>query len=100
MGLFLFLGGYVMVTRHTLGEARGLLSDAQQYGNVFNLVYSGLTYWLDRYTDAKTSWYHGIKHYLLDWMDEAFDDSTDNYGLVHSPEMATAIGELVERMLN
>ena len=89
-----------MNTKNTLDDMRELLSDAQQGAGIFDLVYSGLTYWLDRYADANTAWYHGIKHYLLDWMDEAFDDSTNNYGLVHSPEMATAIGELVERMLN
>jgi hypothetical protein len=89
-----------MVTRHTLGEARELLSDAEQYGNVFNLVYSGLTYWLDRYADANTAWYHGIKHYLLEWLDENYAGSVNISRIAHSPEMATAIGELVERMLD
>ena len=89
-----------MVTRHTLGEARELLSDAQQYGNVFNLVYSGLTYWLDRYADTNTAWYHGIKHYLLEWLDENYAGSVNISRIAHSPEMATAIGEFVERMLD
>jgi len=89
-----------MATRYTLDEARELLSDAQQYGNIFDLVASGLTWWLEKYGDTRTAWYHGIKHYLLEWMDEVCNDSNSNYGLAHSPEMATAIGEFTERMLD
>jgi hypothetical protein len=49
-----------MATRYTLDEARELLSDAQQYGNIFDLVASGLTWWLEKYADTRTAWYHGI----------------------------------------
>ena len=53
-----------MNTKNTLDDMRELLSDAQQGAGAFDLVYSGLTYWLDRYADTNTAWYHGIKHYL------------------------------------
>jgi len=53
-----------MNTKNTLDDMRELLSDAQQGAGIFDLVYSGLTYWLDRYADTNTAWYHGIKHYL------------------------------------
>ena len=55
-----------MATRYTLDEARELLSDAQEYGNIFDLVASGLTWWLEKYTDTRPAWCHGIKHYLLE----------------------------------
>ena len=89
-----------MNTKSTLDDMRELLSDAQQGAGIFDLVYSGLTYWLDRYADTNTAWYHGIKHYLLEWLDENYAGSVNISRIAHSPEMATAIGELVERMLD
>jgi len=43
------------------------------------------------------AWHHGILHHLESWLESAVVSTVVR---THSPEMATAIGEFVERMLD
>ena len=43
------------------------------------------------------AWHHGIPYHLESWLELAVVSTVVR---THSPEMATAIGEFVERMLD
>ena len=87
-----------MVIRDKVDIARQLLDTAQTEGDIFGKVANSLTYWIQKYADTRAAWYHGILHHLEDWMKEN-EESTDP-SLARDPEMATAIGEFVERMMD
>ena len=82
----------------TLIEALELLNTAQRNGDIFGQTARGFTHWLDKYHDNRTAWHHGILHHLENWVEEIEEPITP--GLLRRPEMATAIGEFVERMLD
>ena len=82
----------------TLSEARQLLDIAQRNGDILGQTTRGFTYWLDKYADNRTAWYHGILYHLENWVEENEEPITP--GLLRGPEMATAIGEFVEGMLD
>ena len=46
---------------------------------------------------ARAAWHHGILHHLRSWL-ELNEEAT--VVSLHSPEMATALGEFAERMLD
>ena len=81
----------------TLSEARQLLDIAQRNGDILGQTTRGFTYWLDKYADNRTAWHHGILHHLRSWL-ELNEEATAVS--LHSPEMATALGEFAERMLD
>ena len=82
----------------TLIEALELLNTAQRNGDIFGQTARGFTHWLDKYHDNRTAWHHGILHHLENWVEENQEYGT--LGLLGGPEMATAIGEFVEGMLD
>ena len=93
-----------MITHMKLDEARELLNTAQERGYIFSKVANGLTYWIQKYADARAAWYYGVLHYLESWVEESgyFLESVGPIGGIDysSPELATAIGEFVEEMLD
>jgi hypothetical protein len=82
----------------TFIEARELLDTAQRKGDIFGQTARGINHWVDRYADYRTAWHHGILHHLENWAEENEESITP--GLLRGPEMATAIGEFVEGMLD
>ena len=63
----------------------------------------GLTYWIQKYADARAAWYYGVLNYLESWVEGSgyFLESVGPIFRIDysSPELATAIGEFVEEML-
>ena len=87
-----------MITSNKLDEAKEILDMAQRDGDIFGQTARGFTHWLDKYHDNRTAWHHGILHHLENWVEENQEYGT--LGLLGGPEMATAIGEFTERMLD
>ena len=97
VGLFLFSEGINMVIKHKLDEARDLLDKAQQNDDIFGKTARSISYWAGKYGDYRMAWHHGILFHLETWLELA---EVDTVVRTHSPEMATAIGEFVEHMLD
>ena len=87
-----------MITNNRLDEARELLVMAQNGEDIFGQTARGFAHWLEKYADNRTAWHHGVLHHLEDWIEE--NEESTSHGLLRGPEMATAIGEFVEGMLD
>ena len=87
-----------MVTRYSVADAGNLLDTAQREGDIFGQTARGFAHWLEKYADNRTAWHHGILHHLENWVEENEEPITP--GLLRGPEMATAIWEFVEGMLD
>ena len=87
-----------MVTRYSVVDALNLLDTAQREGDIFGQTARGFAHWLEKYADNRTAWHHGVLHHLEDWIEE--NEGSTSHGLLRGPEMATAIGEFVEGMLD
>ena len=97
VGLFLFSEGINMAIKHKLDEARDLLDKAQQDDDIFGKTARAITHWVDRYGDYRMAWHHGILFHLETWLELA---EVSTVVRTHRPEMATAIDEFLERMLD
>ena len=86
-----------MVTKHKLDEARDLLNEAQQDDDIFGKTARSISYWAEKYGDFRSAWHHGILFHLETWLELA---EVSTVVRTHTPEMATAIGEFIERMLD
>ena len=86
-----------MVTKHKLDEARDLLNEAQQDDDIFGKTARSISYWAEKYGDFRSAWHHGILFHLETWLELA---EVSTVVRTNSPEMASAIGEFVERMLD
>ena len=86
-----------MVTKHKLEEARDLLKEAQQDDDIFGKTARSISYWAEKYGDFRSAWHHGILFHLETWLELA---EVSTVVRSNSPEMASAIGEFVERMLD
>ena len=86
-----------MAIKHKLDEALDLLDKAQQDDDIFGKTARSISYWADKYGDYRSAWHHGILFHLETWVELAEVSTVDR---THSSEMATAIGEFVERMLD
>ena len=86
-----------MVTKHKLDEALDLVDKAQQDDNIFGKTARSISYWAEKYGDYRSAWHHGILFHLETWLELA---EVSTVVRTHGPEMATAIGEFVERMLD
>ena len=82
-----------MVTKHKLDEARDLVDKAQQDDDIFGKTATAITYW----ADYRSAWHHGVLYHLEMWLELA---EVSTVVRTHTPEMATAIGEFVNRMLD
>ena len=98
MGLFLFLEAINMVTKQSkLDEARDLVDKAQQEDDIFGKTYSAMSYWADKYGDYRSAWFHGVLYHLETWLELA---EMSTVVRTCTPEMATAIGEFLDRMMD
>ena len=97
MGLFLFSEGINMATKHKLDEARDLLDKAQQDDDIFGKTARAISYWGEKYGDYRSAWHHGILFHLETWLELA---EVSTVVRTHTPEMATAIGEFLDRMMD
>ena len=97
VGLFLFWEGINMAIKHKLDEALDLLDKAQQDDDIFSKTARSISYWADKYGDYRMAWHRGILFHLETWLELA---EVSTVVRTHGPEMATAIGEFVERMLD
>ena len=87
-----------MVTKqHRLDEARDLVDKAQQDDDIFGKTARAISYWSEKYGDYRSDWHHGILFHLETWLELA---EVSTVVRTHTPEMATAIGEFIERMLD
>ena len=86
-----------MVIKHKLDEARDLLNKAQQDDDIFGKTARSISYWAEKYGDYRSAWYHGILFHLETWLELA---EVSTVVRTNSPEVASAIGEFVERMLD
>ena len=87
-----------MVTKqHRLDEARDLVEKAQQDDDIFGKTARAISYWSGKYGDYRSAWHHGILFHLETWLELA---EVSTVVRTHTPEMATAIGEFIERMLD
>ena len=86
-----------MVTKHKLDEARDLLNEAQQDDDIFGKTAGSISYWAEKYGDFRSAWHHGILFHLETWLELA---EVSTVVRTNNPEMASAIGEFVERMLD
>tara|TARA_B100001167_G_C16764249_1_gene303212 strand:- start:182 stop:442 length:261 start_codon:yes stop_codon:yes gene_type:complete len=86
-----------MVTKHKLDEARDLLNEAQQDDDIFGKTARSISYWAEKYGDFRSAWHHGILFHLETWLELA---EVSTVVRTNNPEMASAIGEFVERMLD
>ncbi len=86
-----------MVTEHKLDEARDLLNEAQQDDDIFGKTARSISYWAEKYGDFRSAWHHGTLFHLETWLELA---EVSTIVRTNSPEMASAIGEFVERMLD
>ena len=86
-----------MVTKHKLDEARDLLNKAQQGDDIFGKTARSISYWAEKYGDYRAAWYHGILFHLETWLESA---EVSTVVRTNSPEVASAIGDFVERMLD
>tara|TARA_B100000749_G_C18379501_1_gene445347 strand:- start:61 stop:357 length:297 start_codon:yes stop_codon:yes gene_type:complete len=98
MGLFLFLEAINMVTKQSkLDEARDLVDKAQQEDDIFGKTYSAMSYWADKYGDYRSAWFHGVLYHLETWLELA---EVSTVVRTCTPEMPTAIGEFLDRMMD
>jgi hypothetical protein len=86
-----------MVTKHKLDEARDLLTEAQQDDDIFGKTARSISYWAEKYGDFRSAWHHGILFHLETWLELA---EVSTVVRTNSPEVASAIGDFVERMLD
>ena len=86
-----------MATKHKLDEARDLLDRAQQDDDIFGKTARSISYWAEKYGDFRSAWHHGILFHLETWLELA---EVSTVVRTNSPEMASAIGEFGERMLD
>jgi hypothetical protein len=86
-----------MVTKHKLDEARDLLNKAQQDDDIFGKTARSISYWAEKYGDFRSAWHHGILFHLETWLELA---EVSTVVRTNSPEVASAIGDFVERMLD
>jgi hypothetical protein len=86
-----------MVTKHKLDEARDLLNEAQQDDDIFGKTARSISYWAEKYGDFRSAWHHGILFHLETWLELA---EVSTVVRTNSPEVASAIGDFVERMLD
>ena len=86
-----------MVTKRKLDEARDLLNEAQQDDDIFGKTARSISYWAEKYGDFRSAWHHGILFHLETWLELA---EVSTVVRTNNPEMASAIGEFVERMLD
>ena len=86
-----------MVTKHKLDEARDLLNEAQQDDDIFGKTARSISYWAEKYGDYRSAWHHGILFHLKTWLELA---EVSTVVRTNSPEVASAIGDFVERMLD
>ena len=86
-----------MVIKHKLDEARDLLDKAQQNDDIFGKTARSISYWAEKYGDYRSAWYHGILFHLETWLELA---EVSTVVRTNSPEVASAIGDFVERMLD
>ena len=86
-----------MVTKHKLDEARDLLNKAQQDDDIFGKTARSISYWTEKYGDFRSAWHHGILFHLETWLELA---EVSTVVRTNSPEVASAIGDFVERMLD
>jgi len=86
-----------MVTKHKLDEAKDLLNKAQQDDDIFGKTARSISYWAEKYGDFRSAWHHGILFHLETWLELA---EVSTVVRTNSPEMVSAIGEFVERMLD
>ena len=86
-----------MVTKHKLDEARDLLNEAQQDDDIFGKTARSISYWAEKYGDYRSAWHHGILFHLATWLELA---EVSTVVRTNSPEVASAIGDFVERMLD
>ena len=82
---------------HRLDEARNLLDKAQKDDDIFGKTARSISHWAEKYGDFRSAWHHGILFQLETWL-ELVEVST--VVRTNSQEMASAIGEFVERMLD
>ena len=87
-----------MVTKQSkLDEARDLVDKAQQEDDIFGKTYSAMCYWADKYGDYRSAWFHGVLYHLETWLELA---EVSTVVRTCPPEMATAIGEFLDRMMD
>ena len=87
-----------MVTKQSkFDEARDLVDKAQQEGDIFGKTYSAMSYWADKYGDYRSAWFHGVLYHLETWLELA---EVSTVVRTCTPEMATAIGEFLDRMMD
>ena len=85
-----------MTTKHKnyrLDEARNLLEQAQRDDDIFGKTARSISHWVDRYGDYRMAWHKGILFQLESWLELA---EVSTVVRIHTPEMATAIGEFLE----
>ena len=87
-----------MVTKQSkLDEARDLVDKAQQEDDIFGKTYSAMSYWADKYGDYRAAWFHGVLYHLETWLELA---EVATVVRTCTPEMPTAIGEFLDRMMD
>ena len=87
-----------MVTKQSkLDEARDLVDKAQQEDDIFGKTYSAMSYWADKYGDYRSAWFHGVLYHLETWLELA---EASTVVRTCTPEMPTAIGEFLDRMMD
>ena len=78
-------------------SVRDLLNEAQQDDDIFGKTARSISYWAKKYGDYRSAWYHGILFHLETWLELA---EVSTVVRTNSPEVASAIGDFVERMLD
>ena len=87
----------MIAKQYKLDEARDLVDKAQQEDDIFGKTYSAMSYWADKYGDYRSAWFHGVLYHLETWLELAEGSTVVR---TCTPEMATAIGEFLDRMMD
>ena len=87
----------MIAKQYKLDEARDLVDKAQQEDDIFGKTYSAMSYWADKYGDYRSAWFHGVLYHLETWLELA---EVSTVVRTCTPEMPTAIGEFLDRMMD
>ena len=87
----------MVIKQSKLDEARDLVDKAQQEDDIFGKTYSAMSYWADKYGDYRSAWFHGVLYHLETWLELA---EVSTVVRTCTPELATAIGEFLDRMMD
>ena len=74
-----------------------MVDKAQQEDDIFGKTYSAMSYWADKYGDYRSAWFHGVIYHPETWLELA---EVSTVVRTRTPEMATAIGEFLDRMMD